>query len=233
MYSNRYIFIYASVMVVVVAVVLSTIATLLKPMQDANIKMEKIQSILASFHIESTQDNAFELFENHIKHQYIVNYEGSYEKGNAFDVDLRVELRKPIEERQMPLFEVSDLNNRKNYVIPLYGGGLWGPIWGYMALKEDFKTINGVIFDHQGETPGLGAEISTPVFEKQFKDKRIFDKDHNFVSVKVVKGGAAKDDPHAVDGISGGTITSDGVSDMLKNNIRFYLNFYEQNILTK
>ncbi len=233
MYSNRYIFIYASVMVVVVAVVLSTIATLLKPMQDANIKMEKIQSILASFHIESTQDNAFELFENHIKHQYIVNYEGSYEKGNAFDVDLRVELRKPIEERQMPLFEVSDLNNRKNYVIPLYGGGLWGPIWGYMALKEDFKTINGVIFDHQGETPGLGAEISTPVFEKQFKDKRIFDKNHNFVSVKVVKGGADKDDPHAVDGISGGTITSDGVSDMLKNNIRFYLNFYEQNILTK
>lgn len=233
MYSNRYIFIYATVMVIIVAVVLSTIATLLKPLQDANIKTEKIQNILSSVNIESTKENSFELFEKHITQQYIVYYDGTYEEGNAFDVDMRVELRKDEEEREMPLFVATDTQGAKNFIVPLFGRGLWGPLWGYVALDETFQTIKGVVLDHQGETPGLGAEISTPPFETQFEGKKIFDNNNNFVSVAVVKGGRSKDNPHAVDGISGGTITSDGVTDMFKENLSFYLNFYKENIKNK
>jgi len=233
MYSNRYIFIYATVMVVIVAVILSTIATVLKPYQDANVKLEKVQNILASVNIESTKSNAFTLFDEHIKTQYVIRHDGSYAEGNAFEVDMKAELRKSIEDREMPLIIAEDKTSKKNYIIPLYGGGLWGPLWGYVALQEDFNTINGVILDHQGETPGLGAEISMPFFENQFKGKKIFDQNMQFVSVAVLKGGNTQNNPHAVDGISGGTITSDGVTDMFKENISFYMNYYEKNIKNK
>ena len=103
---------------------------------------------------------------------------------------------------------------------------LWGPIWGYIALKEDLNTILGAVFDHKGETPGLGAEISLDWFQEPFQGKTIFEGDE-FVSVKVAKGGAEEDDMHAVDGISGGTITADGVTAMLEERLGNYVPFFE------
>ena len=125
----------------------------------------------------------------------------------------------------MPIF-VSQKENVKSYILPVRGTGLWGPIWGYIALKEDLNTILGAVFDHKGETPGLGAEISLDWFQEPFKGKTIFEGDE-FVSVTVVKGGAKKDDMHAVDGISGGTITADGVSAMLEERLGNYVPFFE------
>jgi hypothetical protein len=116
------------------------------------------------------------------------------------------------------------------YIIPVLGKGLWGPLWGYVALKNDYNTIVGVVFDHKGETPGLGAEIATPTFQKQFSGKKIFDDNENFVSVSVVKGGVANSGisaEYGVDAISGGTITSNGLANMLKICLANYEKYFK------
>ena len=122
---------------------------------------------------------------------------------------------------KFPIFEARD----GRVVIPVTGMGLWGPVWGYLALEKDMNTVAGIIMAHKGETPGLGAEISTPKYQALFVGKQIFDGD-KFVSVKLRKGGA-KDPLHEVDAISGGTKTSDGVSLMLENSLRNYLPLLE------
>ena len=109
------------------------------------------------------------------------------------------------------------------YIIPLQGNGLWGPIWGYVSLKEDINTVYGATFDHKAETPGLGAEINTPVFEDQFKGKQMLDSNLSFVGIDVRKGDASSE--YEVDGISGGTITSDGVEAMILDCVKAYVPF--------
>jgi Na+-transporting NADH:ubiquinone oxidoreductase subunit C len=109
-------------------------------------------------------------------------------------------------------------------VVPVIGNGLWGGIWGNIAFAEDLNTIVGVNFDHKSETPGLGAEIALPDFQNQFKGKTIFD-NTNFTSVEVIKR-ADKNNPHQVDAVSGGTITSNGVTDMLKSCLQFYIPYF-------
>ncbi|MBN2347706.1 MAG: NADH:ubiquinone reductase (Na(+)-transporting) subunit C [Bacteroidales bacterium] len=136
--------------------------------------------------------------------------------------------------------EIADINNSRKlpvyicnkddstyYVFPLRGKGLWGPIWGYISLKADMNTVYGAVFDHKTETPGLGAEIKETWFQKPFQGKKIFE-DGRFTSIKVMKGGAPKGDMHAVDAISGGTITSRGVEYMIQDCLSSYLPFFEQ-----
>ena len=113
--------------------------------------------------------------------------------------------------------------------MPLEGKGLWGPIWGYLSLKEDLRTINGVNFDHKSETPGLGAEINTTAFESQFIGKQLF-RDDEFTGILVQKGGAAPGDMHAVDAISGGTITSKALEAMIYDCLKNYVDYLKKNI---
>ncbi len=225
--TNRYIFLYASAMVVIVALVLSGAATLLRPIQERNMRMEKMQNILAAIDIPASRDEAEELFNQYFTVTKIVDHRGEELEGDAFEVELQEENRKPVEERQLPVF-IADVDGETFYVVPVRGSGLWGAIWGYVGLESDVKTIAGANFDHASETPGLGAEISGESFENQFRGKKIFDEDSNFRPVRVVKGGAPDDDPHAVDGISGGTITSDGVTDMLRNGLEVYKPYFEK-----
>ena len=158
----------------------------------------------------------------------MIDANGDKVKGvDPFSIDLAVEMKKPIKERHLPLFKAQK-DGKNYYIFPVYGKGLWGPIWGYVALEDDLNTIYGVTFDHKGETPGLGAEITKDWFQNQFKGKKIFDKKGNFVSVQVVKGGAPANDPYAVDAISGATITSRGVQAMLKNSLSSYINFIQK-----
>jgi Na+-transporting NADH:ubiquinone oxidoreductase subunit C len=244
MFSNLYIFKFATIMVVGVAAVLSAAAIFLKPYQDANIRIEKMQDILQAADIPATADNAIDLYEDHhlvqelgvnlsgeIKSIYTT--EGGMEQGDvrAFDINIK-ELVKQIDDYKsgkvsteplLPVFIIQSSGGEKKYVFPVRGRGLWGPIWGNIALKEDMVTIAGVKFDHQAETPGLGAEINTSRFEKQFVNKRIFNDQGNFVSVELVKGGS--EGVHEVDAVSGGTITSDGVTEMLESGLRNYLPF--------
>ena len=115
----------------------------------------------------------------------------------------------------------------KVYIIPLRGAGLWGPIWGYIALLSDMNTIYGANFDHQGETPGLGAEINTEKFQKPFIGKTIFDQSGLFTAVIIAKIGEKSDPAHTVDGISGGTITSKGLQKMLFDDLATYQEFFK------
>ncbi len=224
--SNRYIFIYASVMVIVVALVLSTAATLLRPLQERNMRIEKMQNILSTIGIDASKAEAIELFEQYITVAKVLNHLGEEIEGDAFEVDLQDENRKPVEERQLPLF-LAEVEGESFYIVPVRGNGLWGAIWGYLSFYEDMTTIAGVNFDHASETPGLGAEIADPPFENQFKGKKIFDQQGNFKPVTVVRGGAPADDPHAVDAISGGTITSNGVTAMMRNGLEVYKPYFK------
>ncbi len=229
-FSNTYIFIFSTVMVIIVALLLSMAAMQLKPFQDKNIEVEKKQNILTSIRIPSTTKNAVDLYAKYITDSYVINKKGEKQDGvTAFDVELKIELEKPASQRLLPVF-VGTLDDQTNaYSLPVRGKGLWGPIWGYVSLKPDMNTIYGVTFDHQGETPGLGAEISLSWFQQPFADKTIFKDSTDFVSIKIVKGGAPKDDPHAVDAISGGTITSKGLEAMLDSCLIQYKTYFIQN----
>jgi Na+-transporting NADH:ubiquinone oxidoreductase subunit C len=221
MQSNRYIFLYASAMVVLVALVLSGAATLLRPMQDRNMRIEKMQNILATIDIKAPKAEAESLFNEYITEMRIVDHNGNDLEGDAFEVDLQDENRKELANRQLPLY-LAEVDGESYVIVPIRGNGLWGPIWGYVGLASDLATIVGANFDHASETPGLGAEISDQDFQEQFPGKRIYDQQGNFRPVQVVKGGAPPDDPHAVDGISGGTITSNGVTNMLRDGLAAY-----------
>jgi Na+-transporting NADH:ubiquinone oxidoreductase subunit C len=229
-FSNTYIFTFSIVMVVIVALLLSLAAMQLKPFQDKNVEVEKKQNILASIRIKSTVKDAVETYAKYITESYVINNKGEKQEGiDAFTVDLKKELGKPAAERMLPVFVGMLDDQTKAYVMPLRGKGLWGPIWGYISLQPDMNTVYGTVFDHQGETPGLGAEITTDWFQKPFLGKTIFKDSTEFVSIKVLKGGAKKDDPHAVDAISGGTITSKSLEAMLDSCLIQYKTFFIQN----
>jgi len=218
-------------MVIVVAVLLAAAAIVLGPYQAKNVRLEKMQNILSSIGVKVSRDESEKLFNTYIKEQLVLNYEGKpvTEKISAFDIDLKKELDKArlgkADKQFFPLF-VFEKDGKLYYVIPVRGKGLWGPIWGYIALEGDLNTVYGASFGHKGETPGLGAEIETEEFQKQFEGKKIFDESGNFVSVHLIKGGAAPEDLHGVDAVSGGTITSTGVSEMLQRTISSYLPYF-------
>ncbi len=225
--TNRYVFLYASVMVIIVAVVLSGAATLLRPRQERNMRMEKMQNILAAIDIPAARGEAEELFARYVTTAKVVNYQGEEVEGDAFEIDLQEENRKQLEDRNLPVF-IAEVEDDTFYIVAVRGAGLWGPIWGYIGLESDLRTIISANFDHASETPGLGAEISDRGFEEQFAGKRIFDDEGNFRPIRVVKGGAPEGDPHAVDAISGGTITSNGVEDMIRNGLEAYRPYFEK-----
>ncbi len=230
MFSNRYIFIYSSVMVIVVAIALAIAAIQLKPFQENNKRVEKMQNILTSVNIESTVKNAEELYKKYITETYVVSSKGEkIENVKAFDIDLYYELKKKADERQLPVYIAKLDNGDTAFVLALRGKGLWGPIWGYMAFKTDMNTIIGSMFDHKGETPGLGAEIDGKAFQSQFQNKVIFDESGKFTSIQTVKGGAKEGDMHGVDAISGGTITSKGLEKMLFDCLTDYQGFLNKN----
>jgi Na+-transporting NADH:ubiquinone oxidoreductase subunit C len=224
---NKYTFIYASVMVTLVAAVLAFAAVQLKPLQDKNFEIEKMQNVLKSVNIEADAAQAGELFQKTFAEIYCVNSKGEKIEGDAFNIDLKVEHSKPFEERKLPVY-VADLGDHgKKFIIPLRGAGLWGPIWGYIALNDDMKTIFGASFDHQGETPGLGAEINTIAFQKPFVGKTIFDESGKFTSITVAKAGEISDPKSSVDAISGGTITSKGLQKMVYDDLITYQEFFK------
>ncbi|MGV8095951.1 MAG: NADH:ubiquinone reductase (Na(+)-transporting) subunit C [Mangrovibacterium sp.] len=225
--SNTYTFIYASVMVILVAALLSYAAISLKPDQQKNIDIETKQNILASVNIEADAADAEKIYSERIVNTYVVNYKGEKVDGEAFTVNMKKEHSKPVEERLLPVFEC-EIDGTTKYILPLYGAGLWGPIWGYVSLNSDMNTIYGANFAHQGETPGLGAEISTRLFQNQFKGKRIFDENGILTSVVVAKSNESAPAEHRVDGVSGGTITSKGLQNMLQNDFEAYQAFFNQ-----
>ena len=230
---NSYTFTFSAILVLVVAALLAFAAESLKPMQKENMRLEKMQNILASVKIEATPEQASDLFDKYIIDQKLLNSKGEvYAPAGktAFDIDVVKEYKTLDDaDRSYPLFVFEDKGEKK-YIVPLAGKGLWGPIWGYVAFDGDMNTVYGSTFDHKTETPGLGAEINTAEFQDKFIGKAIFDNSGNYKSISVEKGGTdVAGNQHAIDGISGGTITSKGVGEMIQRTLNIYVPFFKGN----
>ncbi len=225
--SNGYTFMFAAIMVAVVGALLALASTSLKDLQDENVKKEKMQNILASVGVVVEREQAPSQFTSVIKEQLALKIDGSVdESSKAFDIDLKNELSKKVEDQRFPLY-VAEQDGKKFYIVPLRGAGLWDAIWGYVALEEDLNTIKGTVFDHKGETPGLGAEITQKWFQDRFVGEKIMNQSGEIVGVEVAKGNTsqAKDD-NKVDAISGSTITGNGVTNMIKERLSNYKNYF-------
>ncbi len=228
--SDLYAIIYSAVVVVIVAFLLAGVSSVLKPMQDANIELDKKKQILASLNIKDVADAAAE-YEKYIEFDYIVNSKGEVlptKKGDGFAVE-----NDDINEDNLPLYK-ANVNGAIKYIVPMTGNGLWGGIWGYIALNDDCNTIYGVYFSHASETPGLGAEIAGDKFQARFTEV-VKDKDGKEIVKKVyeengevaltVEKGKKADAAYHIDAVSGATLTCNGVDDMFKRKLAPYYNY--------
>lgn len=224
--NSIYTIVYASVMVVIVAVGLAFTHQALSERQKANENIDKMQQILRSLRVDASADEAEAKYAELIKDAYLVDTSGNQVEGSeglgATDPAFVTDIASGDNEK-LPVF-VAEVEGAKLYVIPMTGSGLWGPIWGYISFEENGDVVYGTDFGHDSETPGLGAEIVYPAFRNQFRGKHLL-QNGEFKSIAVVKPGQSRSDRDYVDGISGGTITSKGVDAMLLLSVGKYKNF--------
>ncbi len=217
-------------MVLILGTVLAFIYMALKPKQDDNVANDKRKQILSAVHMTPASDDAVkDTFYKYIVAGYLLNNDGSVADSAqdvAFNIDMKNNIK--LEQRDLPLFKCKLDDGSVKYIVPVYGAGLWGPIWGYVAVDDNGTDIYGAYFSHEGETPGLGAEISTSAFQDQFKGKKLI-KDGEFKPVSVLKKGKpAENGEDYVDAITGGTMTSEGVKKMLADCLMYYEPFFKK-----
>lgn len=216
--SDLYAILYSAVVVVIVAFLLAGVSSALKPMQDANVELDKKKQILASLNEKNLPDAAAR-YDALIVADPIINANGEVvaEEG-GFEV-----ANDAVSENNLPLY-VAKIDGATKYILPMTGNGLWGAIWGYLALNDDCNSIYGVYFSHASETPGLGAEIAGDKFQKLFPGKKVYNEGGE-VALAIVK--KVTDEAVQVNAISGATITSNGVADMLKLKLAPYYNYLQ------
>lgn len=239
---NSYTVIFAIVMVIVVGSILAGLAQGLKPLVKANERFEIQQNILYAMGINANEgpsdvefvpaDKVEDVFNSTITKQYIVEGDKVTEDPQAYLLDVKKEEAKakdPNYTRKLPLFE-GEKDGKPIYVIPIRGKGLWDAIWGFVAVDKDM-VVQGVFFDHAGETPGLGSEIKQRYFMDDFEGEHLLNDSGVFKGITVAKGNA---DPrndrktdNAVDAIAGATITGDGVTAMIKKDLRMYVPYFK------
>jgi Na+-transporting NADH:ubiquinone oxidoreductase subunit C len=238
---NSYTIIFSVIMVVIVGSLLAGFASGLKPMINANERIEKQQNILYAMGVNdnegnndvvfTSKDKVESIFSNIITKQLVIQGDKILEDDNAYLIDIKKEATKakyPDYDRRLPLF-IGEIGGKEIYVLPVRGKGLWDAIWGFIALDKSM-TIQGVYFDHKGETPGLGAEIKQRFFMDDFAGET-FLVDGQFKGIEVAKG---NNDPknldksdQQVDALAGATITGDGLSAMLKKDVRMYVPYFK------
>lgn len=220
--SDVYAVLYSAVVVVIVAFLLAGVSSALKPMQDANVELDKKKQILASLN-ERNLDDAAATYDALIVADPIVDAQGNVVAENGgFEV-----ANDAVNEDNLPLY-IAEIDGATKYILPMTGNGLWGGIWGYLAINDDCNTIYGVYFSHASETPGLGAEIAGDKFQGRFPGKKVYG-ENGEVALSVMKKSADAD--FHVDAVSGATITSNGVDAMLKLKLLPYYKYL--NSLTK
>lgn len=220
--SDVYAVLYSAVVVVIVAFLLAGVSSALKPMQDANVELDKKKQILASLN-ERNLDDAAATYDALIVADPIVDAQGNVVAENGgFEV-----ANDAVNEDNLPLY-IAKIDGATKYILPMTGNGLWGGIWGYLAINDDCNTIYGVYFSHASETPGLGAEIAGDKFQGRFPGKKVYG-ENGEVALSVMKKSADAD--FHVDAVSGATITSNGVDAMLKLKLLPYYKYL--NSLTK
>ena len=220
--SDVYAVLYSAVVVVIVAFLLAGVSSALKPMQDANVELDKKKQILASLNERNLPDAAA-TYDALIVADPIVDAQGNVVAENGgFEV-----ANDAVNEDNLPLY-IAEIDGATKYILPMTGNGLWGGIWGYLALNDDCNTIYGVYFSHASETPGLGAEIAGDKFQGRFPGKKVYG-ENGEVGLSVMK--KSTDADFHVDAVSGATITCSGVDAMLKLKLLPYYKYL--NSLTK
>ncbi len=230
---NSYTIIYAAVMVVIVAFLLAFVSSALKPTQDKNVALDKKKQILAALNIRGLKD-AQEIeakYNEYIVADMIVKQDGSIvnkgeEKENA---GFKVE-NKSISANCLPVY-VCNVSGETKYLVPMTGRGLWGGLWGYMSINSDLQTVYGAYFSHEGETAGLGALIADEPFQDQFKGKHLFaDTASTQIALTVVKNGKVEPgkENYEVDGVTGATLTSNGVAEMVTQGLQQYMGYFQK-----
>ncbi|MDO4930584.1 MAG: NADH:ubiquinone reductase (Na(+)-transporting) subunit C [Bacteroidales bacterium] len=217
--SNTYTILYACGVVIIVAFLLAYVSSALKAPSEANERIDQQKQILASLNLRPDKKDVEAKFKEVVVADPIVDTTGAELKADGgFNV-----ARKEIAATNLPVY-VCNVDGETKYVLPLVGKGLWGTIWGYLAINDDCETIYGAYFSHESETAGLGALIADQPFQDKFKGKKIHDGAGNYL--KVVKFGAKQDNPDIeCDGISGATLTINGVSSMLHDYLKMYQNY--------
>jgi len=230
--SNGYTIIFSVVMVVVVGSLLAFFANFTKDLRVKNDQVKAQIDILSAIGVAADRSNATEMFTQYIKEQKVIAGAEVSDDDKAYLIDVKKEMdaAKKGKTQRLPLF-VAEKDGKTLYIMPVRGNGLWDAIWGYIALNDDLKTINGVDFDHKAETPGLGANITESFFTEDFKGENLYDASGNFKGIEISKSNG---DPNnedktdsQVDAISGATITGNGVGAMINSGIKSYLPFFE------
>lgn len=223
---------YAAILTVVCGGLLAFASESLKEKQQENIALEQKENILSTVMALKDEDNAADIYAKRVK-AFVVDYNGNVVEGKGTtDIDVAAEYKKPAKERMLPVYEFrseTDPNKIEYVVLPLHGFGLWDRIWGYVSLQSDFNTIQGMVFQHKGETPGLGARIASEEIQDRYKNKKVFEGEQ-IASVEMMKGEGNDyaSQEHKVDGMSGATLTAKGVNNMLKDYLVCYENYIKK-----
>ncbi len=233
--SNTYIILYSAAITIVCGGLLAFASTSLKDKQDANIALEQKQNILASVIALQEGDNIEEIYAKKVK-GFVIDYDGNLKDGlQPQQIVIAAEYKKGPKDRLLPVYEFRNDSNQVEFaVMPVYGYGLWNNIWGFVAVQSDFNTVQGVKFQHAGETPGLGARIVTDEIADRYKGKKIFESGTlASVSMQKGEGNDYSSSPHKVDGMSGATLTGKGVNNMLKDYMACYEKYLKKNVESK
>lgn len=242
--SNTYIIVFSLILTVVLGGLLSGVSQVLGPAQKKAVDLDTKKQILGAIPAEKaglqtmTPEQILERYSEVIT-SVVADYNGNLvttnEKGDpivAENVNIEKNYKKPADQRVFPVFKYSN-NGEEAYILPTFGAGLWDAIWGYVAIAPDLESIVGVSFDHRGETPGLGARITSDDIQARYQGKEVFDSQGEFVSVEMVKGEKNPESalgPNKVDGMAGATLTANGVNSMLKNYLGYYQSYFDKNV---
>ena len=231
--SNSYIIIYSAILTLACGGLLALAAEGLKERQQANIEHEQKANILSTVMTLKETDTVEAIYARRVN-AFVIDYNGNVQTGlTAKDIVIAAEYKKAPKDRKLPVYEFkseTDSSEVEAVVLPVYGYGLWNSIWGFVALKEDFNTVQGISFKHAGETPGLGARIESEEIQNRYKEKTIFE-NGSVISI-VMQKGEGKDynsDRHKVDGMSSATLTGKGVNNMLLDYFTCYKNYLMKN----
>lgn len=248
--SNGYIIGFILILCVLIGGLLAGASIVLGPAQQQSLELDTKHQILAAVRslveVPEKGTDILALYDKRIS-STVVNYNGEEVTQDADgkplvaeEVNVAGNYKLDAKDRLYPVFRLVDENDTSKveaYILPVYGNGLWDRIWGYVALDATVETIVGTSFDHKAETPGLGQRIATPEIQDRFVGKKIFDEDGKLVSVMMMKGehggGEAsisyyEDEPHKVDGLSGATLTANGVNAMMKSYLLGYRKFFKK-----
>ena len=237
--SNAYIIVFSIITTVILGGLLAAASVGLGPLQKEQVELDTKKSILSAVIEIQEGDDVLLIYKEQIE-SLVVDFQGNVveqdAEGNpliAENVSIEQNYKMDPESRLYPVFrfKAKGSDEVEAYILPIFGAGLWDVIWGYVALDKDLNTIKGVVFDHRGETPGLGARIAEKDIQGRFIEKQVYDANGTLISVSMLKGEgnpAESLGPHSVDGLAGATITARGVNDMIKNYLEYYRNYLDK-----